>query len=199
MANMDSVINFFTSKTGIIAAIAVIVSLIGGVLKIVLPLLKQHKDRQASIADLNLSNVKIEDPPPWSEAAKASFELMNPQGGKAVMSDLLLMVTDNGKSETPKMVEAAAPVPQFNFKVTLEPGVNTYDVRKKEFGTPAPHSYEKGEIEAFSIELRSTEPQWYEFYFLVRWYDVSEPTSIRELKTPRLKVEFKPGVEDLIQ
>lgn len=121
-----------------------------------------------SIPVLSMTQVKIEDLPPWSEAGMATFELMNVRGGKAIMSDLFLVVTNCGVSETPKMVEAAAPVPQFTYKVALSPGATEYDVRKREFGTPTPHSYEKNEIEAFSVELRTTEPQWYEFNFRVR-------------------------------
>ena len=195
---MQSIIEFLTSKTGIVAAIAVAVSLLGGILKIVTTLNKERKDKAAGVADLAISNVKVEDPPPWTEVAKATFEIMNSQGGKAVMTDLRLIVTDHGKSEIPKMVEAAAPVPQYTFKVTLSPGINDYDVRKKEFGTAEPHSYIKDEVEAFSIELRSTEPQWYEFYFLVRWYDVSEPDKVKDEQSPALRVEFKPAVEDVL-
>lgn len=196
--DLDLIVSFLTSNTGIVAAVTVVVTLTVGVLKIVLPLLKRREEKQAGIPDLSMSQVKIEDPPPWSEAGTATFELMNVQGGKAVMSDLLLVVTNCGVSETPKMVEAAAPVPQFTYKVTLSPGVTEYDVRKKEFGTPTPHSYEKEEIEAFSVELRTTEPQWYEFHFLVRWYDATKPTEIFELRSIELRIEFRPSIEDVL-
>lgn len=195
---MESIINFLTAETGIIAAILVVIALIGGLQKVVLPMVAERRSKRASVADLSMSNVKVEDPPPWSVAATANFEIMNPQGGNAVMTDLMLVITGNGQSETPKMVEAAAPIPQFTYKVTLEPGVNEYDVRKKEFGSAEPHSYARGEIEAFTIELRSSEPQWYEFYFLVRWYDLANSGDIRELRSSPLRVEFKPGMEDLL-
>lgn len=194
----ETITEFLTSKTGIVASVAVIIALVGGVLKIILPIMKIRKDGMAAIANLSMSGVKVEDPPPWSEAGKADFELVNTQGGKAVMSDLLLVVTESGVSETPKMVEAAAPVPQFSYKVLLEPGPAEHDVRKKEFGTPPPHSYEKGEVESFSIELRSTEPQWYQFRFFVRWYDTSRPGQTHELRSESLRIEFKPEIEDLL-
>lgn len=195
---MESITEFFTSKTGIFAAIVAVVSLIGAILKITTTLKKEKKERDAEVSDLAVSGVTVEDPPPWSEAAKASFQIMNGQGGKAVMSDLLLIVTDHGESSTPKMVEAAAPVPQYSFKVVLKPDVAEYDVREKEFGSPEPHSYIRGEVESFSIELRSTQPQWYQFHFLVRWYDVARPNEQQSLRTPDLRVEFKPDVEDLL-
>lgn len=196
--DLNSIVDFFTSKTGIAAALVVVVSLIGGILKVVLPLVKRSEEKQASVSNLSISHVKVEEPPPWSEAGTATFELMNTQGGKAVMSELLLVVLNCGVSETPKMVEAAAPVPQFTYKVTLNPDVSEYDVRKKEFGTPTPHSYNKEEVEAFSIELRTTEPQWYEFQFLIRWYDSKKPTEIFELRSGVLRIEFRPSIEDLI-
>lgn len=195
---VGSITDFLTSTTGIVAAVVVIVGLIGGILRIVLPLLRRREERRAGIPDLSMSQVRAEDPPPWSEAGTASFELMNSGGGKAVMRDLILVVADSGASETPKMVRAAAPVTQFTFKVTLSPGVTEYDVRRREFGVPAPHSYEAKEIEAFSVELRSTEPQWYEFYFLVRWYDSAEPDRTLELKSTKLCIEFRPSVEALL-
>jgi|GEM_PF-4036956 len=195
---LEAILNFLTSKTGIVAAVGVVIGIVGGVVKIVLPLLKQRQEKQASLPELSLSPVRITDPPPWSEAGTAAFELMNTRGGKAVMSDLRLVVTKCGVSERPKLVEPAAPVPQFTYKVTLSPGVTEYDVRKKEFGAPAPHSYEKQEVEALLVELRSTEPQWYEFYFLVRWYDAQRPQEIFELKSAEGRIEFRPSVEDLL-
>ena len=189
---METVITFFTSNTGIIASIVVIIGLIGGVMKIVLPLINRHESRQASISRLDMSAVKIEDPPPHSEAGQASFELMNTGGGKAIMSDFLLVILNNGPSETPKMVEAAAPVSQFTYKVTLEPEVKEYDIRKKAFGSSAPHSYESEEVESFLVELRSTKPQWYELQFVVRWYDAKNPSEINEFKSNTTRIEFKP-------
>ena len=196
--SLDSVVSFLTSTTGVVAAIAVVVGIAGGVLKIVLPLLKRREEKQGSVPVLSMSEVKIDNPPPHSEAGSATFELMNAQGGKAVMSDLLLVVLNCGVSETPKMVEAAAPVPQFTYKVTLNPGVKEYDVRKREFGSPTPHSYEKEEIESFLIELRTTEPQWYELQFLVRWYDSTKPIEIYELRSDEVRIEFKPSIEDVL-
>ena len=196
--SIDSAVKFLLNETGIIAALVVVVAIIGGVLKIVLPLLERREGKQAGVPDLFMSQVKIEDPPPYSEAGKATFELMNVKGGKAVMSALLLIVVDCGVSKTPKMVEAAAPVSQFTYEVTLSPEVIEYDVRKKEFGTSAPHSYERGEIEAFVVELRTTRSQWYEFQFLIRWYDTTKPTKIIELRSPDLRIEFRPSIKELL-
>ena len=196
--DIDSVVGFLTSKTGIVAAVVVVLGLVAAVLKIILPLLQRKDAKQAALAVLSISEVRVEDPPPHTEAGSATFELMNAQGGKAIMSELLLQVTDHGPSETPKMVEAAAPVPQFTYKVTLNPETTEYDVRKREFGSATPHSYEKAEVESFLIELRSTTPQWYEFQFLIRWYDSNKPAEIHDLITGKSKIEFKPGIEDLL-
>ncbi len=94
---MESIITFLTEKTGIIAAVLVVIALIGGLQKIVLPMLKERKDKQAGKANLSLSNVKVEGPPPWSEAAKANFEIMNSQGGKAVMTGVTIPAQNTGR------------------------------------------------------------------------------------------------------
>lgn len=189
---LDKIVSFLTSKTGIFAAIVALVGLIGGILKI-FPI-----DGFCKRPVLSISQVRTLDAPPHSAAGTASFQLMNTKDGTAVMSDLLLIVTACGVTKTPKMVQPAAPVPQFSYKVTLSPRVRKYDVRKKEFGMPTPHSYKKEEIEDFVVELRSIVPQWYKFYFLIHWYDSKKPKRILELRSPELYIEFLPSIEDLL-
>ena len=123
---------------------------------------------------------------------------MNRGEGKAVMTGLHLQVRECGPSEIPKLVEAAAPVPRYTYKVELDPAQRDYDVRKKEFGSAPPHSYEPLEIEAFEIELRSTEPQWYELHFVVEWYDATAPGEIRRLESPEARIEFRPDVREIV-
>ena len=197
---MEELIRLITDKTGIVAAVVILIGLIGGIIKIVQPLFANTKVKLARRPLLQIFNVKIVDPPPHSEAGKASFELMNSRGGKAVMGDLLIEIIRNGECEIPKMVEAAAPVPQFNYNVILDPDEKFYDVRKKEFGKSPPHSYVKEEIETFTVELRSTKPQWYEFQFLVKWYsaNANNPDEIFELRSDTLRIDFKPSVEELL-
>ena len=195
---MDEIVEFFTSKTGIFAAVTALVAFTAAVIKLVEPVLKKRRDAEEAVPDLQFSSVQVNDPPPYSEAGEATFQLVNARGGKAVLRDLLLVVLGHGATERPKMTEAAAPIPEFTYKVTLSPGVTEYDVRKKEFGSAPPHSYEASEIEAFRIELRSAEPQWYDFEFVVRWYDARRPTDIHELRTPKQRIEFLPDIADVL-
>lgn len=195
---MDSVIGFFTSGGGIFAAITAVLGLMAAVVGLVRPVLKARREAAEARPDLRLSNVSVEPPPPYSEAGQVMFEIMNTGGGKAVARDLLLVVLAHGLTELPKMTEKAAPVPVFTYKVTLSPSVLEYDVRKKEFGTSPPHSYDANEVESFRIELRSTEPQWYEFEIVVRWYDVKRPADVRELHTSMQRIDFLPDIADVL-
>ena len=123
---------------------------------------------------------------------------MNVGGGKAVLSDLLLVVTGHGPTEMPKLVEAGAPIPQFTYKVELSPDVAEYDVREKKFGAAPPYVYGPSELESFRIELRSSAPQWYEFEFVVRWYDARQPKQVHQLRSAGGRIEFLPDVTQLM-
>ena len=114
------------------------------------------------------------------------------------MTDLHLAVLECGPSEEPRMVQAAAPVPQFTYKVTLDPGVRDYDVRKREFGTEGPHTFDKQEVEAVVVELRSRQPQWYRLQFVARWYDARHPGRPLQVSSDIVRVEFRPDVLDLL-
>lgn len=159
---------------------------------------RRRAERRATAPDLIFSDLRAEDPPPHSEAGRADFELINAGSGKAVMTGLHIEVLNHGPSEIPKMVEAAAPVPQYSYRVTLEPEVSEYDVRQREFGVAPPHSYEAQEVETFAIELRSTEPQWYELRFVAFWYDSTAPDRTHRVESEPLRVEFRPDVRDVL-
>lgn len=77
--------------------------------------------------------------------------------------------------------------------------MSSYDVRKKEFGSAPPHRYDAQEIEAFRIELRSVEPQWYEFEFVVHWYDATQPAEVHQLTSPRLRIDFLPDITQVLR
>jgi len=195
----DALKQLVTDKGGWIAALATLVALVGGVLGIVRPTLQRRRDAAASRPDLQFANLRAEDPPPHSEAGKASFELVNVGGGTAVLTELRLVVLEHGVSEEPKLVEAAAPVPVYTYKVTLSPEETDYDVRRREFGSEGPHSFGKGEIESVVVELRSPQPQWYRVEFVARWYDGRQPGTSRETRSAPVRIEFRPGIEDLLQ
>ena len=194
----DALRQFLTDKGSWVAALATVVALVGGVLGILRPMLQRRREAAAGRPDLQFANLRAEDPPPHSEAGRASFELVNVGGGTAVLTDLRLAVIEHGASEEPRMVEAAAPVPVYTYKATLSPGVADYDLRKREFGSEGPHSFGKGEIESVLVELRSIRPQWYRVEFVARWYDGREPGTSKETRSAAVRVEFRPDITDLL-
>lgn len=190
---MESVLEFLNSKTGVVAAIAALVTIVGGVLGILRPWAKSKEDKKAAIPKLAFAGIKTKEPPPWSDAGELTFNLVNASGGKAVMTDMWLRVLDHGPCEKPKIVETAAPVPQYTYKIKLNPNQKNYDVRARKFGPkPQPHAFEKDEVEAYVIELTSSEPQWYRFALEVEWYITSKPKQINSLRSEELHMEFLP-------
>ncbi|SMO73398.1 hypothetical protein SAMN06265379_10679 [Saccharicrinis carchari] len=190
---MESVLDFLNSKTGVMAALAALITLIGGVVGILRPWVKSNKGKKALIPRLEFAGMKTNQPPPWSNAGEIKFNLVNASGGKAVMTQMWLKVQGNGPCEKQKQVETAAPIPQYTYKVVLKPHEKNYDVRAKKFGPkPQPHAFEKDEVEAYVIELTSSEPQWYSFVIEVEWYITSKPQQINIVQSEELWMEFLP-------
>ena len=194
----ESIVAFLTSKTGIIAAVTAVLALIAAVVGLVRPVLDRRRVRAEARADLRLANLQHTEPTAWSAAARSSFELINAGKGKAILASLDLEVLEHGELQLPKMTIEAAPIAQFLYKVELQPGVDRYDVRKKEFGSAPPHSYSEGEAESIVVELRTTKPQWYRLQFVLRWYDARKPDEMRELRSEPWRTEFQPTIEDVI-
>jgi hypothetical protein len=194
----ESIVAFLTSKTGIIAAVTAVVALISAIFGLVRPALDRRRVKAEARADLRMANFKHTPPTAWSAAARSSFELVNAGKGKAILASLELEVLEHGEIPLPKMTIEAAPLAQFLYKVELRPGVDRYDVRKKEFGSAPPHSYAEGEAESIVVELRTTQPQWYQLQFVLRWYDARHPGEMRELRSSPWRTEFEPTIEDVI-
>lgn len=195
----ESIVAFLTSKTGVVAAVTAVLALIAAVLQLVRPALDRRRAKADARPHLHLANAQHAPPTAWSAAARSSFELVNAGKGKAILAALDLEVLAHGELELPKMTIEAAPIAQFQYKVELQPGIDRYDVRKKEFGSAPPHSYIEGEAESIVVELRSARPQWYQLQFVLRWYDARRPDEIRELRSPQWRVDFEPTIEDVIK
>ncbi len=196
---IEDLIRALTDSGGWVAALAVVVSLTGGFFGLVRPWTDHRRERLAGLPALRIANLTCEDPPPWSQAGKASFELVNAGGGRALLTELRLTALAHGPCDEPKMVEVAAPVPVYNYKVTLAPDVADYDVRRREFGTEGPHQFDTNEVESVTVELRSTEAQWYRICFIARWYDARKPAAtLNEVRSPEARIVFRPDAAELL-
>jgi hypothetical protein len=202
---MDALREFLTDKTGWFGAIVAVLGVTATFLGIVRPWLTERRKRAEDAARragdqplLQFVGLRCVDPPPHSEAGLLTGDLVNPRKGRAVMTDLHLEVVAEGACEEPRMVQAAAPVPTYTWKVTLEPGVARYDVRKREFGTEGPHTFDGSEVEHFEIELRSRAPRWYEAVLVATWYDAARPGASTTARSETFRVTFRPRLEDLL-
>jgi hypothetical protein len=196
---VDSVITFFTDKTGLIAALAVLVGLVGGLLGIVRPMLQRRRDTRQARARLTFSGIQVTAPPSWSTAGKLRFQVMNSGRGKALLQSLKLLVSDARPSETLRMVEAGAPVPEHRHQVCFDPETREYDVRGRAFGeAPAALSFEENEVETFIVELTSTKSWWYRFKVVGDWYDTKRPGDVHHAESPEIEIDFPPDPAELL-
>jgi hypothetical protein len=151
------------------------------------------------VLGLSFSGVVLTPPPPHSTAATLRFQLMNVGPVKVVMQRLELLVDAHRPSETLRMVELGAPIPEHHHLVELDPDTAEYDVRATTFGPPAPLlSFVQDEVESFVVELTSTQPHWYAFRLRARWYDTRSPTQVRVAESERLEVDFPPDAAQLL-
>lgn len=196
---MDGIIAFVTDKAGLIAALAVLVSLVGGLLGIVRPMLQRRRESRQARASLTFSEVRVTAPRAYSSAGELRFQVMNSGRGKAVLQSLKLVVSDARPSETLRMIEAGAPVPEHRHQVRFEPKTREYDVRARAFGeAPAALSFAENEVETFVVELSSTKSWWYRFKIVSDWYDTKRPGEVQRTESSEIDIDFPPDPAELL-
>jgi len=196
---MLQISEFITDKSGPIAATVVVLGLVATSLGIVRPMLQRRREAHAGRARLVFSDLRISAPPPHSEAGELRFQLMNSGGGKAVLRSLRLVVLSSRPSESLRMVEAAAPIPEHSHKVRLDPHIPAYDVRDSIFGPPpAPLSFVRDEVESFVVELSSAGGWWYRFRLVADWYATSRPNEPQSTETAELEIDFPASPAELL-
>ena len=150
-------------------------------------------------AGLVLASVGVTPPPEYSSAAELRFHVLNPGSGKLVLDAVMLHVTLAEPSDTLRMVQAGAPIPQHHYRVRLDPDERNYDVRARTFGeAEGPRSFVEDEVEAFLVELTSTRPFRYRFRVELEWYDTKRPDVRRVTSSEELEVDFPPTPEELL-
>lgn len=193
-------IDFFTSKTGVVAAVVVVLGILTALHTLVRPLVdgrrsrrRADRERIEARARLEFSNVDVEPPPPWTRAGIARFEITNAGGRPAILQALHLEVVGHGVCAVPRAVQPGAAVVRHSHRVELVPERERYDIRGRMFGAEAsPLSFDEGETEGFDIQLVSAAPHWYEFRFLAEWYDTKDPSEVKATQSAMQRLEFPP-------
>lgn len=205
---MEEIIKFFTSTTGIVAALVVLLGLIGAAIGIVHKLneirkqrrelqkkeesstpIKVELDTSRKPGNLRLANPEVEEFD-WSEAKEIRFQLINDGEATAVVKAMKLVVCDCGPSNKLKMIRPGAPLSVYHYRVALDPDCKEYEIVSSLYTEEKPlFFYKTGEADSFLIKLSSNKAYWYEFSIVVEWYESTNPQEVKVVRSPKLRVE----------
>lgn len=192
---MSGFINFVTSKSGIIAAVVVLIGLAVAVQGLVRPWLTDRRDARSKQPRLVISTLQLSELKSYSRSRELRFTIGNAGGGEALMTSLRLRVLDHGRSEKPRQTVTAAPIDVYEHRVELKIGKDDYDIRARAFGpAAAPLKYTEGSVDAFVVTIVAKEPQWYRVRVEADWCDVKMPTDSRDCSSEEVTADFPPSI-----
>lgn len=197
---MSGFINFVTSKSGLIAAVVVLVGLAVAMQGLVRPWLIDRRDARNKRPSLIISTLQLSELKSYSNSRELRFTIANAGGGEALMTSLRLHVLDYGRSEEPRQTVTAAPIDVYEHRVELKIGKVDYDIRARAFGpAAAPLKYAEGSVDAFVVTLVAKEPQWYRVRVEADWCDVKVPSDSRDSTSDEVMADFPPSVSSRTQ
>jgi hypothetical protein len=188
-------INFMTSKSGLVAAVVVLIGLAVAVQGLARPWLTDRRDARSKRPHLVISTLQLSELKPYSPSRELRFTIGNAGGGEGLMTSLRLRVLDHGRSEEPRQTVTAAPIDVYEHRVELKIDKVVYDIRARAFGpAAAPLKYAEGSVDAFVVTLVAKEPQWYRVRVEASWYDVKVPTDSHECGSDEVIADFPPSI-----
>jgi hypothetical protein len=190
---VDDLLGFLTSKTGVFAGVAALVTLLGGVVGIARPWWQGRQSRQAELASVRITSPHLSELSRSSNAYELRFEIANVGGRPAVAIAVRLVVLSRSPSTVMVPTHTEAPLRVNQHRVKLVPGRSTYDVRARAYGPSLPPlSLGEAEVEAFLVKLVADEAQRYEAVIEVDWYDAKAPEDVRTARSSSLEIDFPP-------
>lgn len=195
---LNSIVEFFTSKSGIFAAIVTVFGLAVALWKFSTDLAdrrlkKAEKEAAAKrsgqgleIVDQQLSELSLS-----SNAYDLRFLVTNTGSSRLIMRALRLHVTSRSEVQGPRNSYTMAPLKVHKHQVRLGPGEDVYDIRKRHFGRGnEPLAFDPGEAEAFVVKLVSDETKLYSFHVETEWYGAANPDKTGTARSTSLDAEF---------
>lgn len=191
-------LDFFTSKTGVFAAVVAVVGLAGALWKFYADFADRKEKREKKQTDkaragqgLAIVDQRLSELSPASNSYELQFVITNKGSAKLIMRALRLNVTTRRECQQPRASYTMAPLKVHKHQVRLRPGEDMYDIRKRSFGPGnEPLSFDSGEAEAFVVKLVSEETKLYVFKVEVEWYGAADPDKVGAAQSDLLEAEF---------
>lgn len=212
---LESIVRFFTSTTGIIAAVGILLGLIAAILGIIHRINEIRKqsrefrkkeessvpirieiDRSQKSGNLRLANPEIKEFD-WRDAKELRFQLINDGEATVVVTSMKLVISHCAPSKKLKMIRPGAPLTVYHYRVNLDPDRTEYEIISPLYTEEKPlFSYKTGEADSFLVTLSSSKAYWYELSIVVQWYDSNNPQEVKMTQSHKLRVEYhivRPG------
>jgi hypothetical protein len=184
---INKFVDLLTDKTGWVAAVAVIVGLVGGVLGILRPWISRRMARTR----LALSAIEVLPPPEYSPRAELRFQMSNAGEGAVFVRSVRLIVETRRKSNKSLIVRPGADVPVLDRELRLRAETDNYDVLDSRYTAKnAPKRLEEAESEAFVVGVISERGLCYSAHLTVEWYDIKRPENLRTTQSDTFILDF---------
>ncbi len=184
-------VDLFSSKTGLFAAIVAVIGLLVAVQTLLMPYIVAARERRHAEASLRMTPVDVSAVAPSSNSCELRFGLVGGGGRGVVVTAVLLGVSSVKPSETIVASVPEAPLNVYAHRVELRPDATSYDIRSRVFTAEvAPLRVSPGEVEAFVVKLVSMTSHVYDVHVTVQWYDVNRPEDQRSLRSEDLNIDF---------
>jgi hypothetical protein len=185
---VNGLIHALTDKAGIVAAILVVLSVLGfGFTWVVKPLWARRKN----MSNVVVSGLQVSDLAVWGNECEVRFELVNTRGGSALVRELKLRVLSARATDSRRETVTSSPVSVHTHRVELRPGKSDYDIRAKSFREDLPPlRLDAGEPEAFVVKIVTRESHWYSLVIEAGWCDLSRPAAGQTASSEPFEIDF---------
>jgi hypothetical protein len=188
---LDNLIAFFTSKTGVVAAVTVLLGLIASIVGLIKPILARQREKRAALRGLRITAPHLSKLSRSSNSYDLTFEIANTGQTAAVAVGVRLCVLDRASTTRVSPTVTEAPLHVNQQRVEFRPDKDVYDVRARAYGPGLPPlSFKPDEVEAFVVKLVAAKPERFTARIEAEWYRVEQPDKIETCQSEAFSVEF---------